>query len=121
MTDEDDEDEYEEEEDDEDDAGSLPYYRQARPQAAMPRKGCLATAGEGCLHFVVTHIALYLCLATIFLGGGILVKGLIRLGWHGASIVILGGLMILVYVVVVIAVVAVVSRLGKRIMRDENF
>jgi hypothetical protein len=60
-------------------------------------------------------------LSTIFLGGGVLVRGLIRLGWHGISTVIMGGLMIMAYVVVVVTVVAIVSHLGKRITKDENF
>ena len=115
--------EYEEdqEEDYEEEVDPLPYYRQGQPQDAMPRRGCLATAGAGCLHLIVTHIALYLCLGAIFLGGGLLVKGLTRLGWHGASTIVLGGLMILAYVIIIVAVIAVVSHLGKRITRDKNF
>lgn len=108
-------------EDDEEDVDPLPYYRQGQPQVAMPRKGCLATAGAGCLHFIVTHIALYLCFGIILLGGGVLVKGLARLGWHGALTIIVGGLMVLAYVIIVVVVIGTVSRLGKRITGDKDF
>jgi uncharacterized membrane protein YgdD (TMEM256/DUF423 family) len=118
VAEENDEDEYYEEEDDTDFG---PYYRQMGSQTALPHQGCLARVWGGCLHLIVTHIALYLCLGTMLLGGSILVKQLTRFGWHGISTIILGGLMILVYIIVVIAVVTAVSRLGKRITKDDNF
>lgn len=113
---------YEEDfEEDDEEVSTLPYYRQAHPQVAIQQKGCLATVWEVFLHLIVTHISLALCLGTIVLGVGVLVKGITRLGWHGFSTIILDGLMILAYVGIVIAVVSSVSHLAKRITKDENF
>ena len=110
----DDENDYEE---GEGDSYVLPHYQ--RP--CVEQWGCLGIIWKFCVHFVVTHIALVLCLGVIVLGGEVCVKGIISLGWHSVVAVVSDVLIVLAYIAVVIGVVTLMSRLGKKITKDEQF